>query len=123
MRLRDLWAVPAAAEGGVDGHELRRMHADAGMPGGAPTRTNPNSDRDATRMAAHFGADLDAAPPNWLGAVRDVERTCACCTTVERCHRWFAEQAGNDSPRLFCPNAETFDLLAAEQRDHLAHKR
>jgi hypothetical protein len=48
--------------------------------------------------------------------LRDAERVCACCETLQRCHAWLAGRRDQDSPRLFCPNAETLDQLAAAER-------
>jgi hypothetical protein len=100
---------------GLDAYEVSRMYAGTGLAGVPMPRTNPSSEQDAARMGAHFGADLAQVRPDWLGVVRDAERVCACCETVERCHAWFASGRDKDSPRLFCPNAETFDQLAAAQ--------
>jgi hypothetical protein len=118
MRWQELWSRALGSEESLEPFELARAYADMGLHGLPMRRTNPNSDFDADRMAAHFGADLHAAPPDWLGVVRDVERVCSCCRTLDRCHRWFKGRAAGDTPERFCPNAETFQQLAsAERRD------
>jgi hypothetical protein len=96
--------------------EWGQMPSGDGSFGRSLPRTNPRSDRDLVAMAGHFGASLGKMPPDWLPVLRDAERVCACCETLQRCHAWLAGHRDQDSPRLFCPNAETLDQLAAAER-------
>jgi len=65
----------------------------------------------------HFGIDPKRAVLGHWGAMREAERTCACCGNARRCRRWFEWGLRNDAPRVFCPNAERFDDIARRGRD------
>jgi hypothetical protein len=99
----------------VDEAELGRMLGEAGLAG-SPTVTNPASLHDQAAMQTYFGVDPATAPAAFQGALRDAERVCACCQTAQRCHDWLEAGRTDDSPRLFCPNAELLEEVAAAQR-------
>ncbi len=88
-----------------------------GLPEDEIVTARRGSEADIRRMMARFGLDPDAVPAAFLGALRDAERVCAHCLEVRRCHRFFRGEEPRDAARLFCPNAELFDRLAAHLRD------
>ena len=101
---------------GADGQE--RMLCDAAIGAGVlGSVRNRDGERDVQRMMAHFGLDPKTIPLACRPALQDVRRTCACCTTVARCHDWFENGRRRDAARLFCPNADTFDAMARTVRD------
>jgi Family of unknown function (DUF6455) len=70
---------------------------------------------DVSRMMQHFGIDPAEVPPQFSDRLRDAERLCARCASIGRCQRWSYREPTKDAPRLFCPNAELFDEIAASQ--------
>jgi hypothetical protein len=115
MRVRH-WIYRLVGPGPTpDPRELERIHAEAGMPGGAVTPVNPTSARDVAVMEAWFGVDPERVPLHWVGPVRDAERVCGSCEMAARCHRWQKRPAAGDDPMRFCPNALLFAELAAVQ--------
>jgi hypothetical protein len=115
MRARSLLDRLLGGPQAVDEAELGRMLGEAGLPA-PPMVANPDSMQDQAAMRAHLGVDWATVPPAYLGALRDAERVCAFCRAVERCRAWQAAGDGSDSPRLFCPNAELLNEIAAAQR-------
>jgi hypothetical protein len=87
----------------------------------ALARADPASARavvhdDMSRMMRHFGIELAEVPQQFWGRLSNAERVCAQCASIGRCQRWSYRQPSQDAPRLFCPNAELFDEIAASQR-------
>jgi hypothetical protein len=70
---------------------------------------------DMARMMRHFGIEPDQVPPQFWERLRSAESTCTQCASIGRCQRWSYRQPTEDAPRLFCPNAELFDEIAASQ--------
>ena len=68
---------------------------------------------DMSRMMRHFGIEPAEVPPQFLDRLSGAERTCTQCASIGRCQRWSYRQSTKDAPRLFCPNAELFDEIAA----------
>lgn len=87
-----------------------------GVPEDEILTARRGSEADIRRMMARFGLDPARIPLAFLGALRDAERVCGHCLAVRRCHRFLAAEEPRDAARLFCPNAELFDRLAAELR-------
>lgn len=75
-----------------------------------------------TRMMRHFRVDRDGVRPRYQGALREAERVCAHCMNVGRCKRWLEWGRSNDAPRVFCPNAELWDEIAAQQQKPAGQK-
>ncbi len=87
-----------------------------GLPEDEIATARRGSEADIRRMMTRFGLDPGIVPAAFLGALRDAERVCAHCLEVRRCHRFFRGEEPRDAARLFCPNAELFDRLAAHLR-------
>ncbi len=88
----------------------------------ALARADPASARavvhdDMARMMRHFGIEPTEVPPDFWDRLRNAERVCAQCASIGRCQRWSYRQPSDDAPRLFCPNAELFDEIAASQHE------
>jgi Family of unknown function (DUF6455) len=70
---------------------------------------------DMSRMMRHFGIEPAEVPPQFWDRLRSAEHSCTQCASIGRCQRWSYRQSTTDAPRLFCPNAELFDEIAASQ--------
>ena len=82
----------------------------------SPARTKSGYLQRMSRMMRHFKVDRDEVRPRYHGALREAERVCAHCMNVGRCRRWLEWGRSNDAPRVFCPNAELWDEIAAQQQ-------
>jgi hypothetical protein len=59
-------------------------------------------------------ADVDAAAH---GALRDVQRTCACCNEKGVCEKDLAKHPNDPIWKSYCPNAVTLEALAKFKAD------
>ena len=64
------------------------------------------------RLMAHFGVDIERAVYADWDRIRRIDRACAICANQSRCRRWLAWGRRNDAPRLFCPGAPSFEMIA-----------
>jgi hypothetical protein len=97
----------------VDADLLERSVRETGMSSVDLRLARLGARAEFEQMAQHFGVDPERVAPHLLAPLRDAERVCAFCQDVRRCRRWLAREAGTDAPRLFCPNAQLFDEVAA----------
>lgn len=72
--------------------------------------------QDMLRMMRHFSVDPAQVTPQFSNALRDAEQLCAHCLVVGRCQHWLHGRPSDDAPRLFCPNAELYEEIAASQQ-------
>jgi hypothetical protein len=100
---------------GLDDKELGRVAAELGMSANAleelVDRGPDAADNLYERMRA-LGlskADVDAAAH---GALRDLQRTCACCNEKGICEKDLAKHPDDPVWKSYCPNAVTLEALA-----------
>jgi hypothetical protein len=68
-------------------------------------------------MLAALDVDVDdAVQGNWE-AFKEADRNCSLCRQPGRCRRWLDWGQINDAPRMFCPNADLFLKIRADQEN------
>jgi len=72
--------------------------------------------RRMAKLMAHFGVAPDYAVRHFWDALRTADEVCALCRNRRRCQSWIEWPISDDAPRVFCPNAESFDSIAFQQR-------
>lgn len=92
----------------ADGKDRRALFSPG--PGNAPHR------RRMARMMAHYGVTPGFAVRRYWRALRRADRLCTECRSRRRCLSWLDWPANEDAPRVFCPNAETFEAIAQDER-------
>jgi hypothetical protein len=75
-------------------------------------RLGPGVSGEALRMLHAFGID-PSDPRAGQFSTRDAARTCLHCDERERCHDELDAGAARENAAEFCPNAATFESLAA----------
>lgn len=113
MRARQRFAEELAALGP---QELGRVLADAGFQRsdlGALMEHGPHSRALLEGMLDRLAVDRDKLRADRT-LLREIEHNCALCETQKRCRHWLKGDSDPKAYRKFCPNAETFDRLKAE---------
>jgi len=89
-----------------------RSRADlfAVTPGNAPHRQR------MAQLIAHFGIAPHFAAGHFWDTLRAADGVCLRCGNRRRCKSWLEWPVSNDAPRVFCPNAKTFDAIAFCQK-------
>ncbi len=54
----------------------------------------------------------DFATHHWP-ELKAADHRCAYCVNIKRCESWLRWGRKNDAPRMFCPNAATFEQIKA----------
>jgi hypothetical protein len=114
MRVRDWWRRQTELSG-LDDKELVRVAAELGMsPNALEDLVERGSDAahnlyERLRALGLSKADVDDAAHS---AMRDLQRTCACCNEKGVCEKDLAQRPGNPIWKSYCPNAVTLETLA-----------
>lgn len=102
----------------LDGHERERILVDCGLSQSEFDRfmETPFVSEDLLspmmRSAGLHPSELASSEP---ALMRDLERVCTLCISRKRCRRDLADGRAATTYREFCPNAPTFDDIAAGQ--------
>lgn len=73
----------------------------------------PHRERIAA-MIPMQGLDPETLTRNFWATLKEAEHRCAYCENARRCERWLKWGRSNDAPRIFCPNATTFEKIRRE---------
>jgi uncharacterized protein YjiS (DUF1127 family) len=112
-RVRDWWRASSEL-GTMDRHELGRIAHDLGMTGD-DLRDLAARGPDAAnllyeRMRA-LGISREDVERTAQGLMRDLERTCACCTDKGTCKQDLASRPDDPKWQHYCPNSITLESL------------
>jgi hypothetical protein len=113
-RVRDWWRRQSELSY-LDDKELGRVAAELGMSSNALedlVERGPEAAHNLYERMRVLGlskADVDAAAH---GALRDLQRTCACCNDKGVCEKDLAKRPDNPVWKSYCPNAVTLETLA-----------
>jgi hypothetical protein len=113
-RVRDWWRTSGEL-GAMDRQELDRIAHDLGMTSD-DLRDLAARGPDAAhllydRMRA-LGISRDDVEHAAQGLMRDLERTCSCCTVKGDCERDLADRPQDSTWQGYCPNAVSLESLA-----------
>lgn len=103
--------------GRADDHCVDGALAARGMVRADLFRPTKSLAQHRNRISAMLAAyDLS---PTWLvarhwPALKFADHDCAYCVSKRRCDGWLRGKRPNDGPRLFCPNAATFERWRGE---------
>ena len=90
----------ALEESGLDRAELFRPE----------TSIAPHRHRVAL-MIPMQGLDPETLARDFWAELKAMDHRCAHCESTRRCERWLKWGRVNDAPRMFCPNATTFEKI------------
>jgi hypothetical protein len=113
-RVRDWWRRQRELSY-LDDKELGRVAAELGMSSNTLedlVERGPGAAHNLYERMRVLGlskADVDAAA---LGALRDLQRTCACCNDKGVCEKDLAKRPDDPVWKSYCPNAVTLETLA-----------
>jgi hypothetical protein len=114
-RLRHWWRETHDLDG-LSRDELNRMAGEFGMTGAeleALAAKGPHgADLVYQRMQA-LGLTREDVERAATGMMRDLEKTCAACRDKGRCIHDLEAHPDDPTWKQYCPNAETFDDIAA----------
>jgi hypothetical protein len=94
--------------------ELRRMAADFGMASCELEKLAAKGPRAADLLHERMAAlDLSRADVQRIahGLMRDLERTCACCSDKAECREHLATQPDDPAWKDYCPNAISLEAI------------
>lgn len=74
----------------------------------------PHRVRMAHMLAAHGVNAAYAVAQRW-DALKIADHYCAHCSNARRCRNWLTWGRRNSAPSMFCPNAQLFESIAANQ--------
>ena len=120
-RVRDWWRRQNELRG-LDPRELARVAEELGMSVGALEDLVARGPDAASHLYERMHAlglsktDVD----NTAGALRDLQRTCACCNEKGRCEKDLSDRPADPVWKDYCPNAVTLDALARLKERHSA---
>lgn len=63
------------------------------------------------RMIPMQGLDPETLTRDFWATLKEMDHRCAHCENTRRCERWLRWGRVNDAPRMFCPNATTFEAI------------
>jgi hypothetical protein len=112
--LRDWWRRQSELSY-LDDKELGRVAGELGMSATALedlVERGPEAAHNLYERMQALGlskADVDAAAH---GALRDLQRTCACCNQKGVCEKDLAKRPDDPVWKSYCPNAVTLETLA-----------
>jgi hypothetical protein len=113
-RVRDWWRRQGELSY-LDDKELARVAAELGMSANALedlVERGPDAAHNLYERMRALGlskTDVDAAAH---GALRDLQRTCACCNEKGVCEKDLAKRPDDPNWKSYCPNAVTLEALA-----------
>jgi hypothetical protein len=113
-RVQDWWRTSGEL-GAMDRQELDRIAHDLGMTSDDLTDLAARGPDAANLLFERMRAlgisknDVDHAAQ---GLMRDLERTCSCCTVKGGCERDLADRPEDPRWQSYCPNAATLQSLA-----------
>lgn len=87
-----------------------RTHLFTNAPGNASHR------RRMAQLIAYFGIQPKLAVEQFWDALKVADGVCLECGNRQRCTNWLDWPASDNAPRVFCPNAATFDVIASWQK-------
>lgn len=99
----------------MDARDLEKISSDSGFCAGdlAYIARTPFLSEDLLSPMMHrFGLEPKALASSEPQVVRDLQRICTLCPSRSRCRRGLARDDAA-AARGYCPNAATFDALAA----------
>lgn len=104
----------------VDRDQVAEIARDVGLEPSqlrALSKTGIGAANLLNRMLAALGIDPASLNTREVGAARDLQSVCSLCASKTRCRRALATGTAAATYRKFCPNAATFDALAAHSGD------
>ncbi len=81
----------------------------------------PHRHRIAAMLVIHGLSPRDIARDHWA-ELKDADHRCAYCVNTKRCGRWLRWGRQNDAPRMFCPNAATFEQIKVSTTKYMPAK-
>jgi hypothetical protein len=99
----------------LDSHEVDRIAQDLGMTADDLrdlTARGPDAAHELTERMRALGITPDDVERSAQGAMRDLERTCACCNDKGVCDQDLADNPGDPRWQRYCPNATTLTSVA-----------
>jgi hypothetical protein len=113
-RVRDWWSRQNELSS-LDSKELERVAGELGMSAGTLEDLVARSPDSAARLYERVRAlglsetDVEQAAQ---GVLRDLQRTCACCSEKGRCEKDLPDRPDSAVWKSYCSNAATLDAFA-----------